>query len=77
MKDRSERPSKPNRHSELLNGKRPEADARLLSDILRAEDRVTIASRPAAVRPAPSQPKRHETHIESKSTHQPGVTTWD
>lgn len=77
MKDRSHQSGNPNRHSEVLNGKQPAADARLLRDIFGAKDTPTAPPR-VIVRAKPESERRHhDAHIESKTAHQPGVTQWD
>jgi hypothetical protein len=81
MKDRSDRPDGPNRHSELLNGKRPASDARLLRDIFQADAKPSTTppvTGSAAARGATAQTrKRHDAHLEAKPTHHPGVIQWD
>lgn len=66
MKIYSDRSSERNRLSEVLTGKRPAADARLIRDIFRSGDI------PAA---APRKPRG--LHIETKSTQRQEVTKWD
>lgn len=66
MKDRSDRSRTFMLSSEVLTGKHPGADARLIRDIFRSGDTPTAASR-----------KHHGLHIETKSTQRQEVAKWD
>lgn len=76
-----EREESHNRHSELLNGKRPASDARLIRDIFRADNGARPGPRTtsgaAASGSSAQARKRHDAHLEPKPSHQPGVVQWD
>jgi len=70
---------RPNKTSELLNGKRPAADARLIRDILDADkpsgnDRDP-KSTPSAKRPQPVVLITHEAYCKAQSAQ--GTVKWD
>lgn len=64
-----------NKHSELLTGKHPDADARLIRDILGADDELhSNRDQPYPISEALPQAEVRTMHIETKLT--PGTTTW-
>lgn len=81
MKDKADKSAGPNRHSEVLNGKRPASDARLLRDIFSAETRIKPDRQSGAGEATKGsrfpKPKVHDAHVETKPSHQPGVIQWD
>jgi len=75
MRQPKNRKNRPENHSELLTGKRPDADARLIRDILRADGKLdSDRDQPYSISAALPQAEVCTTRIETKLSQ--GTTTW-
>lgn len=65
----------PNKNSEFLTGKRPDADARLIRDILGADDKLDSGrDKPYPICASLVKTEVRTAHIETKPKL--GITTW-